>query len=246
MATDVRLLGEAQARYRLFGDTVAVAVNVGFRNEEPSYLLQHYVSNHFIWDNDFGKTRTFTVGGRITIPWTHTTLEAGFRNVQNMVYFDTLSLPRQAGKSIHVFTARLRQDFAVGILHWNNTLTYQASSDKTLLPLPALSIYSNLYLGFRAFRVLHLQIGVDCDYYTRYDGYMYQPATTVFTLSKGPKVGNYAFCNAYLTAKLYRCRFFVLWSHVNQGWFGSKYFTMPGYPMNPRRLQFGLSVDFAN
>lgn len=246
VAADVRLLGEAQARYRLFGDTVAVAVNVGFRNEEPSYLLQHYVSNHFIWDNDFGKTRTFTVGGRITIPWTHTTLEAGFRNVQNMVYFDTLSLPRQAGKSIHVFTARLRQDFAVGILHWNNTLTYQASSDKTLLPLPALSIYSNLYLGFRAFRVLHLQIGVDCDYYTRYDGYMYQPATTVFTLSKGPKVGNYAFCNAYLTAKLYRCRFFVLWSHVNQGWFGSKYFTMPGYPMNPRRLQFGLSVDFAN
>lgn len=246
VAADMRLIGQAQARYRLFGDTVAVSANVSFSNEEPSYLLQHYISNHFIWNNDFGKTRTFSVGARLDIPWTRTTLEADFRNVQNMIYFDTLSMPRQVGKSIHVLTARLHQDFAIGILHWNNTLTYQVSSDKTLLPLPALSIYSNLYLGFRAFRVLQLQIGVDCDYYTRYNGYMYQPATSAFTLGKGDKVGNYAFCNAYLTAKLYRCRFFVLWSHVNQGWFGNNYFTMPGYPMNPRRLQFGLSVDFAN
>lgn len=246
VAADLRLTGTATGRFRLFGDTVVIAAHAAFRNEEQSYLLNHYASNHFIWNNDFGKTRTLEAGGSITIPWTRTKLEAGFRNVQNMIYFDTVSMPRQAGKSIHVFTARLHQNFHFGIWNWNNTVTYQACTDKTLLPLPALSIYSNMYLSFRAFRVLQLQIGVDCDYYTRYDGYLYQPATMTFHLQNGPKVGNYAFCNAYLTAKLYRTRFFVLWSHVNQGWFGTNYFTMPGYPMNPRRLQFGLSVDFAN
>lgn len=246
VAGDILLRGEAQGQFRLFGDTVTIAANVTFRNEEPDYLLNHYISNHFIWNNDFGKKRTFSAGGSLTIPWTGTRIDIAFNNVQNLIYFDTVSLPRQAGNPIHVFMARLHQELHFGIWNWNNTITYQACTDQATLPLPALSIYSNMYLSFRAFRVLQLQIGVDCDYYSRYNGYSYQPATTMFTLQNGPKVGNYAFCNAYLTAKLYRTRFFVLWSHVNQGWFGNNYFAMPGYPLNPRRLQFGLSVDFAN
>ena len=240
------LAGKAEGKFRLLGDTVIISANASFKNEEPGYLLNHYISNHFIWNNDFGKTRTVALGGALTIPWTRTRIEVGFRNVQNLIYFDTVSMTRQAAKSIHVFTARLQQNLHIGIWNWNNTITYQACTDQTLLPLPALSIYSNMYLSFRAFRVLQLQIGVDCDYYTRYNGYLYQPATMTFHLQNGPKVGNYAFCNAYLTAKLYKTRFFVLWSHVNQGWFGSNYFSMPGYPLNPRRLQFGLCVDFAN
>ena len=35
-------------------------------------------------------------------------------------------------------------------------------------------------------------------------------------------------------------------SHVNQGLTGSNYFSMTHYPMNPRRFQLGLSIDFAN
>lgn len=246
VAGDMRLIGDGCSRFQLFGDTVGIQVHAAFENQEPGFLISHYSSNHFIWDNDFGKIRNVELGGAITIPWTHTKLEASIRNVSNLIYFDTLSLPRQADKSIQVFIARLQQNLRLGILNWNNTITYQACSDNKILPLPSLSLYSNLYLDFRAFHVLQLQIGIDCDYYTRYDGYRYQPATMVFHLSNGPKVGNYPFCNAYITGKLYRTRFFVLWSHVNQGWFGSNYFAMPGYPLNPRRLQFGLSVDFAN
>ena len=47
--------------------------------------------------------------------------------------------------------------------------------------------------------------------------------------------------------KIKKARFYVLMSHVNQGLFGgSDYFAMPLYPMNPRRFQIGISVDFAN
>lgn len=36
-------------------------------------------------------------------------------------------------------------------------------------------------------------------------------------------------------------------SHINQGWFGgNKYFSALHYPLNPRRFQIGVSVDFAN
>ncbi len=246
VAGDMDLQGRIATRFRLLGDTVALGARARFRNTEPSYLLNHYRSNHFIWQNDFGKTRSFSAGGVLEIPWTRTCIEAGIENIQNHIYFDFNSLPRQYGGSIHIFSARLTQRLRLGIWNWDNTITYQTSSNKDILPLPALSIYSNMYLGFTAFRVLRMQIGIDCDYYTRYRSYMYQPATMTFHIGDDAMVGNYAFCNAYITAKLYKARFFVLWSHVNQGWFGSNYFAMPGYPLNPRRLQFGVSVDFAN
>ncbi|MDE7109587.1 MAG: putative porin, partial [Muribaculaceae bacterium] len=60
------------------------------------------------------------------------------------------------------------------------------------------------------------------------------------------KVGNYPLINAYVNARLYRTRFYILWSHVNQGMLSKNSFVLPHYPMNPRRLEFGLSVDFAN
>ncbi len=167
-------------------------------------------------------------------------------NLQNYVYFDESSKPAQYGGNVQVFSATLDQKLRFGIWNWNNTITYQTSSNSDVIPLPALSIYSNMFLHFRAFRVLDLQIGIDCDWYSRYYGLQLQPATMTFHTQKDVKVGNYAFCNAYVTARLYKVRFYVLWSHVNQGLFSKDYFSMPHYPVNPRRLMLGVSVDFAD
>ncbi len=243
---DINVNAEVATKFRLLGDTVEIKANGFFRNEEPSYLLKHYVSNHFAWDNAFGKVRTFRAEGELRAPWTDTRIKAGVQNIQNLIYFGKDTLPYQDGGSAQVFSATLEQKLHYGILNWDNSITYQACTKQEILPLPALTLYSNLYLNFRAFRVLTVQFGVDCDYYTRYNGYLYEPATMSFHIQDKNPVGNYPFCNAYLTCKLYKTRFFVLFSHVNQGWFGNNYFSMPGYPLNPRRFQMGLSVDFAN
>lgn len=243
---DLELDGRLRTRIPLFRDTVEVGAELRFHNTEVPWLLQNYVSNHLAWNNSFGKTRTFRAGGEIYIPWTRSRLEAGVENVQNHVYFDAQGLPHQCGASVQVFSARLTQKIKAGIWNWDNTVTYQASSRQDIIPLPTLAVYSNMYLRFLAFRVLDLQIGVDCDYFTRYRGVSYQPATMAFTLSDGPEVGNYPLCNAYVTAKLYKVRFFVLCSHVNQGLGPKNYFSMAHYPINPRRFQFGLSIDFAD
>lgn len=246
VAGDIEINGDISTRFRMLGDTVAIRAYGFFHNKAPSYLLQHYISNHFIWNNDFGKTRSFRVGGELTIPWTRTVISAGVENVQNYVYFNSSSRPEQYGGSVQIFSARLDQKLKFGIWHWDNTITYQASSKNNIIPLPALSIYSNMYLKFIAFKVLKLQIGLDCDYYTRYKGLELQPATMTFHVQDKTEIGNYAFCNAYITARLYKVRFYVLWNHVNQGLFSKDYFSMPHYPVNPRRLMFGLSVDFSD
>lgn len=243
---DIEADGGIRTRIPLFKDTVQVAANARFLNKEQPFLLQNYISNHLAWSNDFGKTRTLRVGGELIIPWTRTKLEAGFENIQNYVYFDAASLPRQYDGNIQVFTARLTQKIKAGIWNWDNTVTYQACSDRDILPMPTLAVYSNMYLNFKAFKALWVQFGIDCDYYTRYRGVSYQPATMMFTLNDGPEVGNYPLFNAYLTCKLYKVRFYVLASHVTQGLFGKNYFSMPYYPIDPLRFRFGLSIDFAN
>lgn len=177
---DLELEGRVNTRFKLFGDSVGISANANFRNVAQPYLLQNYISNHFVWQNDFGKTRTYKVAGELQIPWTRTTINAGVQNIQNLVYFDSNSLPRQYGGNVQVFSASVNQLFRVGILNWNNTIYYQKSSQESVLPLPQFAIYSNLFLKFIAFKVLHLQIGVDCDYYTKYNGLNYQPATMTF------------------------------------------------------------------
>lgn len=247
-AGDLDLNGYVETKFKMGKDSVIIAAEGFFRNQTPSYLLRHYISNHFVWDNDFGKTRSFRVNGHLHIPWTKTDLRAGVENIQNMVYFNPDCLPTQYGGSIQVLSASIEQKLKFGIWNWNNTVTYQTSSNQDVLPLPSLAIYSNMFLDFNFVKVLHVQMGVDCDYYTSYNGMNYQPATMSFGVQGADpiKVGNFPMANLYLTAKLYKVRFFVLWSHANQGMFGSKYFALPHYPIDPRQLRFGLSIDFAN
>ena len=243
---DVNLDGDVSTRFRLFGDTVAISAYGGFANTSNSFLFSHYISNHFAWSNSFSKTTEIKAGGTLTIPWTRTQVTIGFRDYANYIYFNDKALPAQYAPHIQIFSATLDQKLRFGIWNWNNTVTYQASSEQSVIPLPALAIYSNMFLDFTAFRVLRLNIGVDCDYYTRYYGLAYQPATMSFHTQHEAQVGNFAFCNAYVSAHLYKVRFYVLWSHVNQGWFSKNYFSVPHYPVNPRCLQFGLTIDFAN
>lgn len=247
VAGDIDVSGHLSTHIPLLGDTVSIVGEGFFRNTETSFLLKNYISNHFAWKNDFGKIRRFRVGGRIEIPRFGTTLSAGVENLQNYVYFNTLALPEQEGGSVQVFSASLSQNFRLGILHWNNRLTYQTSSNESVLPLPKLAVYSDLFLSFTVSKVLKINLGVDCNYYTNYYAPAYQPSTMSFYNQTEKKLGNYPFMNAYADMKLSKTRFFVMYSHLNQGMFGgNNYFAALHYPMNPSRFQLGISVDFAN
>ena len=247
VAGDIDVSGHLSTHIPLLGDTVSIVGEGFFRNTEASFLLKNYISNHFAWKNDFGKIRRFRVGGRIEIPRFGTTLSAGVENLQNYVYFNTLALPEQEGGSVQVFSASLSQNFRLGILHWNNRLTYQTSSNESVLPLPKLAVYSDLFLSFTVSKVLKINLGVDCNYYTNYYAPAYQPSTMSFYNQTEKKLGNYPFMNAYADMKLSKTRFFVMYSHLNQGMFGdNNYFAALHYPMNPSRFQLGISVDFAN
>jgi len=244
-AGEIKINGEIITRVPLFGDTVPVKAFGHFTNTSAPWLMQHYWSNHFMWDNDFSKTRSVRIGGEITVPWTNTTFSAGVENVQNHIFFNDRALPEQYGGSAQIFSATLRQNFHFGVLHWDNLVTYQTSSRDNVIPLPKLAVNSNLYLMFKI-ATLFVQLGVNCDYFTKYKGVDFQPATMGFYNQRKVDIGNYPLMSAYINCKLSKTRFYLMMSHVNQGLTGTNYFSMPHYPMNPRRFQMGLSIDFAN
>ncbi|MDE6300410.1 MAG: putative porin [Muribaculaceae bacterium] len=244
-AGDVRIIGNIDTRIPLRFDSVEVNAFARFTNEKPSYLLRNYLSNHFIWQNDFGKERRLSLGGAVTSRRTGTTASIQVDNVQNHVYFGPVYLPVQYGGSVQIFSLRLQQNIRLGWFNWDNTVTYQTSSDANIIPLPALAVYSNLYFKFNI-ATLKVQLGLDCDWYTRYYAPKYQPALASFANQNEIKLGNYPFANVYANLKLSKVRFYVMMSHINQGWFSKNYFSVVDYPLNPRRFQIGLCVDFAN
>ncbi len=247
VAGEIKADGNVSTRIKLLGDTVTVKGYGHFSNTTAPYLMNNYISNHFAWMNDFGKTRRLRFGGILNLPHTGTHVDVGVENVQNHIYFGPDMLPVQNGGSVQVFSVQLQQNLRWRALNWENSLIYQKSSDDAVIPLPQFAVYSNLFLNFKVARVLEVQMGVDMDYYTKYYAPGYQPATMAFYNQREIKCGNYPFMNAYANFKLSRARFFVLYSHLNQGLFGNDdYFSLPHYPLNPRRFQMGVIVDFMN
>lgn len=244
-AGEVDAHGNFDLRFRMLRDTVNFRAYVDFSNLKPSFFLREFVSNHFMWKNDFGKTRRLRFGGMLSIPHTSTFLSAGLENAQNVIYFNSDAMPVQFGGNMQIFSASLDQHLRVGILHWDNKITYQKSSNQSVIPLPDLTVFSNLYLKFRI-ATLYAQFGVDCTYTTSYYAHGYQPATMSFTNQQEVKLGNYPMLDVYLNMKLKRVKFYLLYSHFNDGLFGGTgKFSVVHHPLNPARFMLGLSVDFA-
>ena len=246
-AGEVDITGDVTTRFRMLGDTVSIKGYGYFKNLAVPYLLQHFVSNHYAWENEFSKTKRVRVGGELDIPFSWTNVNVGYETLNDYIYWDADGLPAQHGGAIHVFSARLRQGLHFKAFNWENSVTLQTSSNETVLPLPKFAIYSNLYATFAIARVLHVQLGVDGNYYTKYYAPAYNPATMTFRSQQEMECGDFAIMNLYANFKMKQARFFVAWTHFNQKVHsGDAYFALPHYPLNPARLQIGVSVNFVN
>lgn len=125
-----------------------VSLNVHFETslEEPEYYYQHYYSNHYKWDNDFGKISTTKIQGSLNIPRWRIGARVGYALLSGNVYYDSTGVVRQNNSPMSVLSASLDKNFALGPVHLDNRLLFQISSDDEVLPLPTLAVNSRLYL----------------------------------------------------------------------------------------------------
>ena len=256
--------GNANLNFRLWKDTVKLSAEGYMKNTNPSFYYRRYHSQHYWWDNDLHKEFRTRLGGSLAIERWGTRLYAGIENIKNYTYLagtpymsddygsKPLSLSsitaRQHSGNIQVVSSTLYQDFKLGVLHWDNEFTVQYSSNESVLPLPLLNVYSNLYLQFTYAKVLRIQLGADARYFSRYYAPDYAPALEQFFVQEGDhriEVGGYPFINAYANFHLKQVRFYVMYYHVTQGVLDkTESFLAPHYPVNPRLFKLGFSWNF--
>ena len=253
--------GHAEVNIPILRDTAQVALNAYVKNIGPSFYFDHYHGKHAWWDNGFDNELRQRIEGVIDIPHTQTTITVGVENIKNFSYFQNTGITlnantsnpivsnnvssMQCGDNIQIVSANLRQNFKLGILHWENDVTYQTCSHTDVLPLPTVSLYTNLYLQFKIAKVLKTEFGADMKYFTRYYAPDYSPVIGMFMNQnslKKVKIGNYPMFSVYANFDLKRTRFYVMYHHANQS--DGHYFWGPGYPMNPASIRFGLSWNF--
>ena len=261
-AGDIMVDFDTDLNFPLFGDTVQLAAKAYFYHLQPAFMMEKYHSKHFWWDQSLDKEIRTRIEGILSYTKTDTRLRVAVEEIQNYTYFGmsydkTTSGPNQltAGiyqesGNINILTAQLYQNLRLGILNWENVVTYQNSSNKEALPLPALNIFSNLYLKLKIARVLDLELGGCVTYFTKYDAPDFVPQLNQFAVQKNSdsrvELGGYPFVDVYANMQLKRARFFVSMTHVNAGSGTRMPFLVPHYPMNSRILRFGVSWSFIN
>ncbi len=258
--------GDLALRIPLKKDSLMFTANGFVRNERPSFYYRHYYARNAWWDND-NLNKMFHARINATLRYKDTRLSASLENIQNYLYFQeslvegeanessTYTSYRhtvgvaQASKNTQLLSLTLGQDFHWGVFNWETELTYQASTNKDVLPVPALSAYSNVYLLFRIAKVLRTEIGADVRYFTRYTAPTYSPIIGQYAIQDAAyatKVGNYPIVNAYANFHLKRTRFFIMASHLNYSSGKGEPFLVPHYPLNRMTIHIGISWNFVN
>ena len=265
-AGQFRLEGNGDLNLNLLGDSVRLDVNAYIKNLNPVFYYRNFHSKHYWWDNsDLSKIMRTRVEGKLNFKRLGTTLRAGVENIKNYTYLANTSVPvtnsngdiisfkndaavKQYSGNIQVFTAMLQQKLKFGIFHLDGEVAYQKSSEQSIIPLPELSAYGNLYLHAGLVKnVLQVSLGADVRYFTKYNAPDYSPVIGQFYLQNPENtvaIGGCPMVNVYANLHWKRTRIFVMMYNVNQNSGNSRYFLAPHYPISPRILKLGISWNF--
>jgi len=253
----------ADLNFPLFKDTVQVAGRAYIHSKSPVFFQSKYHSKHLWWDNDDMSHETRSrIEGTLSYQKTKTSLRVGIENIKNYTYFgmkyDATTTGRQnltanvyqASENISVFTAQVKQDFRLGPIHWDNIITYQNSSNKTILPLPDWNFFTNLYLKFRIAKVLGVELGADLTWFSKYYAPDFCPMINQFAIQQTEasrvELGEYPFVDVYANLALKGVRFFVMMTNIVNGSGNHMKFLTPHYPTNGAVLNIGISWPFFN
>lgn len=255
---EIGLLGKAISQFnikgnidlniRFLGETFSFIGRGFISNTLPDFYIRNYHSKHFYWNNNLNNEFRTHVEGELSLARLQTNLKVGVENIKNYTYFNENALPTQESNNLQVISATLNQNFHLGILHLDNEITWQKSTNSNIISLPDLSLYHNLYIETTiAKKVLHVQLGADVRYFTPYYALAYTPAIQQFNLQNSTnhiKLGAYPIINVYANFQLKRTRFFAMFYHANKGMGNSMYFLVPHYPIDQRVFKIGLSWNF--
>ena len=218
-------------------------LNAKLSSYKPSYFLNNYGSEHFVWNNDFKKTEST----KIALSYSRdekVVARASFSLFNDYVYLNDLAMPALLDQELMVANIFVNKTFIWGPFRNKHELLLQkSSSDIVHLPLVA---YKNRswFQGALFNKVLGFQIGGEVYYFTEYYGDAFMAATGIFYNQTDQKIGNYPFVKGFLNVKIKRTRFTLQYTNALSSLVDANYFMAYRYPNFNGSLKFGLAWTF--
>lgn len=215
--------------------------------KEPDYYDQHLCTNHYWWNNDFGKISTTKAEAFLDIPRWDLSASFGYALLSNNIYYDNQGIVQQNTTPMSVMTATLNKNFKIWKVHLDNQIMFQYSSDKDVLPLPMLALNLRYYLQFDVVKkVMQMQIGAHGTFTTKWYAPAYNPVLGVFHNQNLHEYGNCPYLDVFVNIQWKRASIFVKCVNINMGWpnKSADYFSASGYIAPQRAFKFGIHWPF--
>ncbi len=215
--------------------------------KEPDYYQQHLFTNHYRWDNDFGKISTTKVEASLAIPRWKLSASFSYGLLSNNIYYDTRGMAQQNTRPMSVMTATLNKDFQLWKFHFDHRALFQLSSDNNVLPLPMLALNLRYYFEFDVVKnAMRMQIGANGTFTTKWYAPAYNPVLGVFHNQDREEFGNCPYLDLFVNVQWKRVSVFVKAVNMNMGWPMEKadYFTAAGYTASQRVIKIGVTWPF--
>ena len=226
---------------------LTVGVHFETSLKEPDYYQQHLFTNHYKWDNDFGKISTTRLEASLSIPRWDLAAAFGYGLLSNNIYYDNQGIVRQNSSPISVMTASLKKNFRIWKIHLDHQAMLQLSSNQEVLPLPLLALNFRYYIQFDIVKkVMQMQIGANGTYTTEWYAPAYNPVLGVFHNQNESKYGNCPYIDAFVNIQWKKAAIFIKAVNVNMGWpnKSADYFSAAGYIAPQRAIKVGITWPF--
>jgi len=223
----------------------SIVIQAEKKLQAPDYIYNRYISNHFIWNNNFEKMQETHFTINYSMKKYNLSLSASYANYSDVLYFNDSAIAKQYKGAIPITSVVLKKDFIFYNWHLNNKITYQKVPDMAVIRVPEFILEHSLYYENDVFKhAMRLQVGASLFYISEYYANAYMPATAQFYLQDSKKYGNYPFVDFFINARIKTVRIFFKIDHLNYGFTGNNYMFTPQYPMNDRAFKLGVSWRF--
>lgn len=246
------LKGHLSTNIDMLGRPFVVEAMAGIENKVPSFLLNNYYSNHFIWENlGLNPELRTRLSGKISAPSNRFELTGNYYLIRDHIFFNGDAIPSNYGAPLNIISFELNKSFRLWKFQIDNSVIYQISENENVLPVPDLVFFNSTYLDHTFYFAstggkLQVMLGFDTYYTTSFEGYKYMPATGQFYVqdTENQRIGNYPIMDAFFSLKLKGTQFFVKAEHFYGRLTRQNFYSVIGYPYNRYALKFGFSWTF--
>lgn len=243
---DIEFGGDAVLIFGKSKMPLKLEVGANLTSSTAPYWTQNYVSNHYIWHNNFGKELKTEFDFNFKMEKINFEVGVTQSIETNKIYYDENSLPAQHTGAVSVTSLFLKKDFKFGGLHLQHRADFQISSNEVVVPVPKVALNVTYFYDIIVVRnVLNIHLGFDGYYNTKYYAFGYNPAVGQFYNQRDVKLGNYPMIDVFAVGKWKKARFILKVQHVNFGLMDNlNYVQVANHPLNQLMFTFGFSWNF--